>query len=175
MIVTHAGEEDILAETVLTLDTEEDSEEKAAGDLTPDLDQGAVQDQDPTSVQEVLDEGEVRVHASRAEALADLEALASPEALANLEVPANLEAPVDLPVLVNQVKVRVDPELLVNQVRVHVDPKVHAKQAEVLEGQHPGIKVVVNQSVADQLLLKVAGQALQNRMGNPAVVVAANV
>lgn len=39
MIVTHAGEEDILAETVLTLDTEEDSEEKAAGDLTPDLDQ----------------------------------------------------------------------------------------------------------------------------------------
>jgi len=169
MIVTHAGEEDILVETVLTLDTEEDSEEKAAGDLTPDLDQGAVQDQDPTSVQEVLDEGEVRVHASRAEALADLEALASPEALANLEVP------VDLPVLVNQVKVRVDPELLVNQVRVHVDPKVHAKQAEVLEGQHPGIKVVVNQSVADQLLLKVAGQALQNRMGNPAVVVAANV
>jgi len=169
MIVTHAGEEDILAETVLTLDTEEDSEEKAAGDLTPDLDQGAVQDQDPTSVQEVLDEGEVRVHASRAEALADLGALASPEALANLEVP------VDLPVLVNQVKVRVDPELLVNQVRVHVDPKVHAKQAEVLEGQHPGIKVVVNQSVADQLLLKVAGQALQNRMGNPAVVVAANV
>jgi len=169
MIVTHAGEEDILAETVLTLDTEEDSEEKAAGDLTPDLDQGAVQDQDPTSVQEVLDEGEVRVHASRAEALADL------EALANLEVPVNLEAPVDLPVLVNQVKVRVDPELLVNQVRVHVDPKVHAKQAEVLEGQHPGIKVVVNQSVADQLLLKVAGQALQNRMGNPAVVVAANV
>jgi len=169
MIVTHAGEEDILAETVLTLDTEEDSEEKAAGDLTPDLDQGAVQDQDPTSVQEVLDEGEVRVHASRAEALADL------EALANLEVPANLEAPVDLPVLVNQVKVRVDPELLVNQVRVHVDPKVHAKQAEVLEGQHPGIKVVANQSVADQLLLKVAGQALQNRMDNPAVVVAANV
>jgi len=169
MIVTHAGEEDILAETVLTLDTEEDSEEKAAGDLTPDLDQGAVQDQDPTSVQEVLDEGEVRVHASRAEALADL------EALANLEVPVNLEAPVDLPVLVNQVKVRVDPELLVNQVRVHVDPKVHAKQAEVLEGQHPGIKVVVNQLVADQLLLKVAGQALQNRMGNPAVVVAANV
>jgi len=169
MIVTHAGEEDILVETVLTLDTEEDSEEKAAGDLTPDLDQGAVQDQDPTSVQEVLDEGEVRVHASRAEALADL------EALANLEVPVNLEAPVDLPVLVNQVKVRVDPELLVNQVRVHVDPKVHAKQAEVLEGQHPGIKVVVNQSVADQLLLKVAGQALQNRMGNPAVVVAANV
>jgi len=169
MIVTHAGEEDILAETVLTLDTEEDSEEKAAGDLTPDLDQGAVQDQDPTSVQEVLDEGEVRVHASRAEALADL------EALANLEVPVNLEAPVDLPVLVNQVKVRVDPELHVNQVRVHVDPKVHAKQAEVLEGQHPGIKVVVNQSVADQLLLKVAGQALQNRMGNPAVVVAANV